>query len=98
MHLVKKIITYAVIAGALYFLLGYHYIVINKSVKMLKKSELTLKYTFFSTKGRTMESILSVKELRDDGIGNLLVEEGQISEEELATYQRKMEGGDEESY
>lgn len=95
MHFLKKIITIAVIAAVLYLLLGYHYIVINKSVKMLKKSELTLKYTFFSTKGRSLDSILTVRELWDDGIGNLLIEEGQITEDELAKYEAEMEGGDE---
>jgi len=95
MHFLKKIITIAVIAAVLYLLLGYHYIVIDKSVKMLKKSELTLKYTFFSTKGRSLDSILTVRELWDDGIGNLLIEEGQITEDELAKYEAEMEGGDE---
>jgi hypothetical protein len=45
MYFFKKIMTIAIIAGILYLLLGYHYIVVGKSVKMLKKSELTLKYT-----------------------------------------------------
>jgi hypothetical protein len=92
MHFLKKIITFAVIAGILYLLLGYHYIVIASSVKMLKKSELTLKYTFFSTKNRTLDSILTVQELWDDGIGELLLEEGQITEDQLAVYETKMEG------
>ncbi|MBN1627477.1 MAG: hypothetical protein JW944_13220 [Deltaproteobacteria bacterium] len=96
MHLLKKAIIFAVIAGVLYFLLGYHYIVIDKSVKMLKKSEYNLKYTFFSTKGRSIESILSIQELWDDGIGELLVEEGEMSEEYLEMYKYNMEG--EEDY
>lgn len=96
MHLLKKAIIFAVIAGVLYFLLGYHYIVIDKSLRMLKKSEYNLKYTFFSTKGRSVESILSIQELWDDGIGDLLVEEGKISEEYLELYKLKIEG--EEDY
>jgi len=95
MHFLRKIATIAVIAGILYLLLGYHYIVVDKSVKMLKKSELTLKYTFFSTKSRSLDSVLTVRELWDDGIGDLLLEEGQITEEELAKYKAKMEGGEE---
>jgi len=92
MYFLKKIMIFAVIAGALYLLLGYHYVVIDKSIKMLKKSELTLKYTFFSTKGRTPESIFSIQELWNDGIGDLLLEEGKISEEELGMYKRKIDG------
>ena len=92
MHFLKKIMTIAIIAGVLYLLLGYHYIIVDKSIKMLKKSELTLKYTFFSTKSKSIDSILTVQELWDDGIGELLLEEGQITEEELAKYETKMEG------
>jgi hypothetical protein len=95
MYFLKKIIIIAVIGGALYLLLGYHYIVIDKSVKMLKKSELTLKYTFISTKSRNLDSIITIQELWDDGIGDLLLEEGMITEEELAKYEKKMENEEE---
>lgn len=95
MYFLKKIITIAVIAGALYMLLGYHYIYINKSVKLLKKSEYNLKYTFFSTQSRSIESILSIPELWNDGIGNLLVKEGMISRDDLAMYRSRIYGGDE---
>lgn len=97
MYFLKKIMIFAIIAGALYLLLGYHYIVIENSVKMLKKSELTLKYTFISTKSRTMESILSIKELWDDGVGDLLVEEGKITQDELDVYRSKHYETDEEN-
>ena len=94
MYLLKKIIIIAAIGAAFYFLLGYHYIVINNSVKMLKKSEYNLKYTFISTKSRSLDSIITIRELWDDGIGDLLFEEGKITEDELAKYQEKMEGED----
>lgn len=92
MHLLKKAAILAVIAGILYLLLGYHYIVIDSSIKMLKKSEYNLKYTFFSTNGRTPESIFAIQDLWDDGIGELMLEEGKISEAELARYKREIEG------
>jgi len=91
MHFLKKIVMLAIIGTVIYFLMGYHYIFIGKSVKMLKKSEYTLKYTIFSTKGKTIEKILSVRELWDDGIGDLLLENGLITEEQLAAYQQKMD-------
>jgi hypothetical protein len=91
MHFAKKILIFAIIVAAFYFLLGYHYIVIDRSVKMLKKSEFTLEYTVFSTKGKTMESVLSVPELWNDGIGELLLKEGKISEEQLEMYKDKLE-------
>jgi hypothetical protein len=92
MHFLKKILIIAILAGALYLLLGYHYIIIDKSVKMLKKSELTLKYTVFSTKAKSTEAILSIRELWIDGIGNLLLKEGKITQEEFELFKNKMEG------
>lgn len=91
MAFLKKIIVFAIIAGVLYMILGYHYIIIDKSISMLKKSELTLKYTFFSTKGKTDDAVLKVPELWEDGIGELLVEKGKISQEKLDLYKEKME-------
>ena len=98
MHFFKKIIIFAIILGIGYLLMGYHYIVIDNSIKMLKKSELTLKYTFFSTKGRTNESIFAIEELWNDGIGELLLEEGKISEDTLRMYKMKIDGEDEDYY
>lgn len=93
MHFAKKIVIFAIIAAVLYFILGYHYIIVDNSItpKMLKKSELTLKYTVFSTKGKTVDKILSVPELWNDGIGELLLKEGMISEERLEMYKDKLE-------
>jgi len=95
MHFFKKIITFAIIAGIFYGLLSYHFIIINRSVKLLKKSELTLVYTIYSTKGKSTETILSEEILWNDGIGELLVEEGMISEETLEMYKERLE---EENY
>ena len=92
----KKIFTIAVICAIGYFILAYHYIIIDNSVRMLKKSELTLKYTFFSTKGKEINKILSIPELWDDEIGDLLVEEDKLTEEDLEKYRIKMEAEEEE--
>ena len=92
----KKILIIAIICTIGYFIMAYHYIVIDKSIRMLKKSELTLKYTFFSTKGKEIKKILSIPELWEDGIGELLVEEKKISEEDLEKYQIMKEAEEEE--
>ena len=97
MYFLKKIVIIAIICTALYFMLGYHYIVVDKSLKMLKKSELTMRYTFISTKGRDLENILTVKELWDDGLGDLLLERGKITEQQWEKYKKKVEEKDEES-
>jgi hypothetical protein len=95
MQFLKKIVIIGILAGILYMLLGYHYIFIGKVPKMLKKSQLTLKYTVFSTSGKTTQAIISIPELWNDGIGELLLEEGLITEEEYQRYRLKMEGEEE---
>lgn len=92
MAFLKKIIIIAIIVAVFYFLLGYHYIIIDNSVKMLKKSTFTLEYTIFNTKGKEVGKIVTIPQLWNDGIGELLLEEGKISEEKLELYRMKMEG------
>ena len=94
----KKILTIGIICAICYFLLAYHYIVIDNSLKMLKKSKLTLKYTIYSTKGKTVETVLSVPELWEDGIGELMVRERKMSEDDLEKYRMKKEAEEEEYY
>ena len=82
----KKKFTFLIIGGAiLYFLLGYHIIITGRgigNIRLLKKSTYTLTYTIFSTRGKSNKKILSIDALREDGIGELLKEEGLMSEEE----------------
>jgi hypothetical protein len=85
----KKLILWAILGAVAYFTLSYHYIIIGSSVKMLKKSTITLKYTFFNAKGKTIPSILSIHDLREDGIGDIFVDRGMISEEELERLEAK---------
>ena len=94
MAFIKRYIGWVILGAALYFLLSYHFIVIGRGVKLLKKSELTLENTFYSTKGKRMETILAVDALRRDGIGDLLVERGMITEEELERMIEKFEEED----
>ena len=79
----KKILIWVAVIGVAYLLLGFHYIVIGKSVKMLKKSKFTLSYTFFSTDGKRNATILAIDDLREDGIGKLLVKTGRMRPAEL---------------
>jgi hypothetical protein len=79
----KKLIIWAVIIACGYFVLSHHFIFIGSEMRLLKKSHLTLEYTFFSTQGKSIESIMNVDDLRKDGIGKLLVEAGKITEEQL---------------
>jgi len=81
---VRNLLLFVVLGAILYFLLSYHVILTNRSTRLLRKSTFTLQYTFFSTKGKSNKTILTIDALREDGIGDLLKKEGLMSEEEEA--------------
>ena len=91
MSQLKKIFFWVILAGALYFALSNHFIFVGKDVKILKKSRITLDYTIFSTQAKNVESILAIDDLRKDGIGQLLVEAGRLSEEQLQVLMARYE-------
>jgi hypothetical protein len=83
----KKVTLFIIAAAVLYFLLSYHIIIIGRDItdiRLLKKSTFTLEYTIFSIKGKSNKAILAIDILRENGIGDLLIEEGLMSEEEEA--------------
>lgn len=72
--------------GVFYFFLSHHVIIEVhnwKNFDLLKKSELTLKYTFFSIGQASPEDVLRIDELRDAGIADLMLEKGMVSQEDL---------------
>ena len=73
----------AVVLALLYFMLSNHFIIFEKPtrVKLLKKANLTLTYTFYSTTDKKPEKIMAIDILRKNGIGQLLVEQKIISED-----------------
>jgi hypothetical protein len=79
----KKLVIWVVILACGYFILSYHFIFIGSDLRLLKKSKLTLECTVFSTQGKSIESIMNVDDMRKDGIGDLLVEAGKITQDQL---------------
>ena len=79
----KRLVIWGCIGAIGYFLLSNHIIIVGTDIRILKKSRLTLEDTFFSTQGKSWQSVLSNDRLREDGIGKLLVEMGKLTEEEL---------------
>jgi len=72
-----------VVAG-FYFLLSSHFIFTSLTdYDILKKNELSLKYTFFSLKQITPEAALKIREMREIGLGELMVEKGMLTREKL---------------
>lgn len=77
---------------AFYFLLSHHFIFTSLTdFELLKKQQLTLKYTFFSLKQATPEAVMRITELRDVGIGDVMVAKGMVTQERLNDIQRKIE-------
>lgn len=82
MKFLKKILIWGIIAAFIYFILSNHFIFIDNTVRLLKKSTLTLEYTLFNAKGKTNKKILEIDVLREDGIADILIEEGVMTEKE----------------
>ena len=80
---IKKYILYGILAAGLYVLLAYHFIHCGGlTVKMVKKAEPNLHYTFYSIENKRPETIMAIDSLRENGIGDILVEMGMLTEEE----------------
>ncbi|HEN21356.1 MAG TPA: hypothetical protein ENN86_05030 [Desulfobacteraceae bacterium] len=98
MAFLKRVLFWGLLVTVLYVLLGYHFIYIgSRNFKILKKTRLTLNYTFFSVALRTNEGILAVDELRKAGIADLLVDVGLMSEEARDRILEKYEEEDSET-
>lgn len=88
----KSYLWIALAVGAFYFLLSHHFIFYSlKHFDLLKKNELSLKYTFYSLYQHTPYQTLRIKELRDAGIENIMLERGVLTEERLNGILRKID-------
>jgi len=88
----ERLKQYILIAGAaalLWFVLDNHFIIEGHRVHLLKKSTLNLHDTFVSLDNKRPEFIMRNKRLRDDGVGDLLVELKIITEDEKSQLENK---------
>ncbi len=81
---IKQYLLIGAVVGAFFFLLSHHFIFTSLTTfDVLKKKELTLKYTFYSLEQASAEDALRINDLRDDGLGDLMVAKGILTQEEL---------------
>ena len=79
----KRIFLWGFIAALIYGILSFHVVFFSwDDFSFLKKSKFTLRYTFFMAGGKSNKYIMSIDELRRDGIGEILVEAGRMNENE----------------
>ena len=82
---IKGYLLVALAGAAVYFLLSNHIIFYGRgasmvqSVYLLEKTHLNLHHTFFSLHQKKPEAIMKIKQLREAGIGDLLVELGLLT-------------------
>ncbi len=93
---IKQYLLIAAGIGVLYFFMSNHIIFdpnaddwLDLDVYLLKKQELHLHYTFYSLSNKKPETIMAIDYLREDGIGELLVEIGMISIDERSRLETK---------
>ena len=85
---IKAYLLMAAVGGAMYFLLSHHVIFygqeasVIQNVYLLKKSKLNLNYTFFSLHQKKPDAVMKIAVLRENGIGDLLVQLDLLSEQE----------------
>ncbi len=97
---IKNLIIAGIVGYGLYFVLTHHFIYLSKSITILPKSDVTLTHTLFSPGDRKeirykgIDSILENEDLRDAGIGELLVEKNLITEDELRAAEEKIDYSD----
>ena len=93
---IKQYLLIAAGIAIVYFFLSNHIIFdpnsddwLDLDVYLLPKSSLHLHYTFYSLSNKRAETIMKVDHLREDGIGELLVDIGMLTEDERSRLESK---------
>ena len=90
--MLKKIKHYILIGILLaigYLLASQHIIIVDKDLKLLKKSYLSFEYTFYILTDKDPEDIMAIDLLREAGIGDFMVEIEMLTEVEKEALENK---------
>jgi hypothetical protein len=85
----KQYLVIALAAAAVYFVLANHFIFKENRIHLLPKETLNLHDTFVSLDNKRPETIMESEDLRDAGIGDLMVELEMLTEEEKQRLESK---------
>lgn len=85
----KRYLLIALAAAALYFVLDNHFVMKKNRFYLLQKISLNLNDTFVSLDNKRPETIMENDDLRDAGIGDLLVELGMLTDEKKSQLESK---------
>jgi hypothetical protein len=92
----KQYLLIALAAAALYFVLDNHFVMKKNRFFMLQKTSLNLHDTFLSLDNKRPATVMENGNLRDAGIGDLMVELGMLSEARKSQLESKYAYEDEE--
>jgi len=85
----KQYLLIALAAAALYFVLGNHFVMKEHRVFLLQKTSMNLHDTFVSLDNKRPATVMENDDLREAGIGDLLVELGLLTEERKSQLESK---------
>ena len=85
----KQYLLIALAAAALYFVLDNHFVIKKNHVYLLQKTSLNLHDTFVSLDNKRPETVMESDDLRDAGIGDLLVKLGMLTDEKKSQLESK---------
>ena len=92
----KQYLLIALAAAALYFVLDNHFIIKQHRFFMLQKTSLNLHDTFVSLDNKRPATVMENDNLRDAGIGDLMVKLGMLSEAKKSQLESKYAYEDQE--
>jgi hypothetical protein len=85
----KQYLLIALAAAALYFVLDNHFVIKEHRFYLLQKTSMNLHDTFVSLDNKRPATVMQNDDLRDAGIGDLLVELGLLTEERKSQLESK---------